>query len=60
MPGWLKPDDEIDPPDIICSEGANGKWYCQYEDGTPYYGETTEPSEPPCEGLTCTIWFTII
>lgn len=51
----LKLDDEEDPPEIICTSGADGRWYCQYEDGTPYYGETTEPSEPPCEGLTCTI-----
>lgn len=51
----FKLEDEEEPLDIICTSGENGKWYCQYEDGTPYYGETTEPSEPPCEGLTCTI-----
>lgn len=55
LPGWLKPGEEETEMEIICTSGENGRWYCEYEDGTPYYGETTEPSKPPCEGLTCTI-----
>lgn len=41
--------------DIICTEGVDGKLYCQYEDGTPWTGNgETIPTEP-CEGIECLI-----
>lgn len=51
LPSWLIGKDEEEEKEIICTE-ANGHWYCEYEDGTPYYGENT-PTEKPCTGLSC-------
>ena len=51
LPSWLIGKEEEKEQEIICTE-ANGKWYCQYEDGTPYYGENI-PEEKPCTGLSC-------
>lgn len=54
---WMKGiwGNEEEEQDIICTEGANGNWYCQYEDGTPFYGTEGDKTEPPCNDVECIV-----